>query len=69
MPWWFRDDGFCFEFVDPEDETIPEDKVFEGITDPLDEFRRIISEVDATIGITKEPARIVQVEKWKPKKI
>ena len=69
VPWWFRDDGFCFEFVDPEDETIPEDKIFDGIIDPLDEFRRIISEVDATIGITKEPARIVQIEKWKPKKI
>ena len=68
-PWWMRDDGFCFEFVDPEDETIPKDKVFEGIIDPMDEFRRIIGEVDASMGITKEQARIIQVEKWKPKKI
>jgi len=69
-PWWLRDDGFCFEFVRPEDNEQTDEELFSDIVDPMDEFHRIISEVsDMHIGLVREPARIVQVEKWKPKKV
>jgi hypothetical protein len=72
IPWWSRDDGFCFEFIRPpvvEGEEPAED-VFKDIVDPMTEFDRIMSEVANThIGLVKEPARIVQVEKWKPRKV
>lgn len=70
-PWWFRDDGFCFEFIRPAPEEGKEDegdKIFEGIVDPMTEFYKIMEDVDK-ISVMKEPARIVQVEKWKPKKV
>ena len=68
--WWFRDDGFCFEFVRPEDNSQTDEELFGDIIDPMDEFQKFISDVsDMRIGIVKEPARIVQVEKWKPKKV
>jgi hypothetical protein len=70
IPWWSRDDGFCFEFVRPTDVEITDEELFKDISDPMDEFDRIMAEVtDTHIGIVKEPARIVQVEKWKPKKV
>jgi len=69
-PWWMRDDGFCFEFVRPEDNEQTDEELFSDIVDPMDEFHRIISEVsDMHIGLVREPARIVQVEKWKPKTV
>ena len=69
-PWWLRNDGFCFEFIRPEqeDENTPDDEIFESIIDPLSEFYKLIEEVDK-VTVTKEPARIVQVEKWKPRKV
>jgi len=71
-PWWNRDDGFCFEFIKPlpeGEETIPDD-IYDDIVDPMTEFERMIKEAtDSFIGIIKEPARIVQVEKWKPKTV
>lgn len=67
-PWWTRDDGFCFEFIRPEGEE-DEKEVFEGIVDPMSEFHRIINEIDNHVGLVREPAKIVQVEKWKPKKV
>ncbi len=70
IPWWNRDDGFCFEFIRPEKSKLPDNEVFKDISDPLDEFYRIMAEdSESSFGIVKEPARIVQVEKWKPKKI
>ena len=70
--WWFRNDGFCFEFIKPvaaEGETIPED-IFGDIVDPMTEFERMVQEAtESFVGIIKEPARIVQVEKWKPKTV
>jgi len=70
QPWWTRNDGFCFEFVRPADTEIPDEELFKDISDPMDEFRRIMSEmVDTHIGLVREPARIVQVEKWKPKTV
>lgn len=69
-PWWFRNDGFCFEFVRPDSTEVSDDELFSNIQDPMDEFEKVISEISEThIGIVKEPAKIVQVEKWKPKKV
>jgi len=70
IPWWSRDDGFCFEFIRPADTEVPDEELFKDICDPLSEFYRIIKETsEDDIGMMKEPARIVQVEKWKPKKV
>jgi hypothetical protein len=70
IPWWARDDGFCFEFIRPTDVEITDEELFKDISDPMDEFERIMTEMtDTHIGLVKEPARIVQVEKWKPKKV
>lgn len=74
IPWWTRDDGFCFEFVrPPEVEGTPkvsDEELFKDISDPMDDFRKVMTELtDIHIGIAKEPARIVQVERWKPKKV
>lgn len=70
MPWWTRDDGFCSEFIKPPDEAAQDDEYFSSIVDPLDEFRRVMAEMaDAHIGLIREPAKIVQVEKWKPRTI
>lgn len=69
-PWWARDDGFCFEFIRPADIEITDEELFKDICDPLSEFYRIMEESsEENIGIMKEPARIVQVEKWKPRKV
>lgn len=69
-PWWARDDGFCFEFVRPAESELTDEELFADIMDPMDDFDRIMAEMDnAQIGIVKEPARIVQVEKWKPRKV
>jgi len=69
-PWWTRNDGFCFEFVKPEDSEETDEEIFAGIVDPMIEFERAVSVMENTqIGMVREPARIVQVEKWKPKKV
>jgi hypothetical protein len=68
-PWWFRNDGFCFEFIRPADAEISDEELFKDIADPMDEFNRIVADVDSNVGLVREPARIVQVEKWKPKKV
>lgn len=69
-PWWFRDDGFCFEFARPLDGEQTDEELFGDITDPMDEFYKIMEEVsDIHILLAREPAKIVQVEKWKPKTI
>lgn len=70
QPWWSRDDGFCLEFIRSEEDKVEDrDKLFEGVVDPMTEFYRIISEVDEHFNLMKEPAKIVQVEKWKPRKV
>ena len=69
-PWWARDDGFCFEFIRPAEMNIDDNELFGNIIDPMSEFKRIISEMsNSEMTPPKEPARIVQVEKWKPKKV
>lgn len=70
IPWWSRNDGFCFEFIRPVDTEISDEELFRNIIDPMNDFDRIMSEMrDSHVGIVREPARIVQVEKWKPKKV
>jgi hypothetical protein len=70
IPWWNRNDGFCFEFVKPEDTEETDEEIFKDIIDPMTEFERTVAEMENTrIGMVKEPAKIVQVEKWKPRKI
>lgn len=69
-PWWARNDGFSFEFIRPDDATISDEELYKDIVDPMLEFDRVMGEAsDRAIGVAKEPARIVQVEKWKPKKV
>lgn len=68
--WWFRNDGFSFEFIKPPETLLSDDELYKDIIDPLDEFNNLIQEVaERNIGAVREPARIVQVEKWKPKKV
>jgi hypothetical protein len=70
VPWWSRDDGFCFEFIRPTDLEMTDEELFGDIVDPMDEFEKIITDAtDMHIGVIREPAKIVQVEKWKPKKV
>lgn len=70
VPWWFRDDGFCFEFIKPNNLEISDEELFSDIIDPMDEFSKIVLELSGeNINLVKEPAKIVQVEKWKPKKV
>lgn len=72
-PWWMRDDGFCFEFLKPDelDLTDEEKAVLAERVDPMDEFYRVVAELknSAAIGVMREPAKIVKVEKWNPKKV
>ena len=69
VPWWARDDGFCFEFIRPSDTELSDEELFKDIMDPMDEFDRIMGEATAAPVSMREPARIVQVEKWKPRKV
>ena len=68
--WWIRNDGFCFEFIRPEDTEVSDEELFGGIQDPLDEFEKLMQEnQDTGVNTVKEPARIIQVDKWKPRKV
>jgi hypothetical protein len=68
LPWWHRNDGFCFEFIYPDNYEGSVEELFKDVTDPMDEFEKLITETENTsVGIPKEPAKIVQIEKWKPK--
>jgi hypothetical protein len=65
--WWARNDGFCFEFLRPDDTKLTDEELYGNIIDPLSEFEDLI--LDENDNNIKEPAKIVQIEKWKPKKI
>lgn len=70
LPWWMRPDGFSFEFVRPDDTELSDEELYKDVVDPLDGFENAMKEMtDRFMGATREPARIVQVEKWKPKKV
>lgn len=68
FPWWARDDGFCFEFVRPDGSTETDEELFKEIIDPMDEFRSVMTDLQ-DVGIVREPARIIQTERWQPKKV
>jgi len=71
IPWWLRKDGFCFEFGKPEDfNEISKEEFFKDIVDPLAEFEKMMNEnLEENTQQEKAPAEIIQVEKWKPKKV
>lgn len=70
-PWWARDDGFCFDFLKPADSDIPDEEIYKNIVDPMDEFYNIISELSSEnkTSLSEEPAKIIRLDKWKPKKV
>lgn len=68
-PWWNRKDGFCFEFAVHPDPEVNE-KFSQDIVDPLDEFQKILqNSPEPQFGTIKEPAKIIQLEKWKPRRL
>lgn len=69
VPWWDRKDGFCFEFIVHPNPTI-NDTLTESMIDPLDEFDKLVQGLpENQTAVIKEPAKIVQVERWKPKRV
>lgn len=63
IPWWGRNDGFCSEFVKLDENSA-------NIVDPMIEFDKFIKDAaENSVGIVREPARIVKVEKWQPRKV
>ena len=70
VPWWHRNDGFCFEFIRPKDTEQSDEELFGQIVDPMIEFQSFLDEsINAGISVAKEPAKIIQIEKWKPRTI
>ena len=69
VPWWRRNDGFSFDFILPDELSTPVEDLFNDIVDPLNEFDKLVNESFDKFGAVKEPARIVQVDKWKPRKV
>jgi hypothetical protein len=66
-PWWHRDDGFCFEFLKQKNNKEKIADIYKDVFDPLKEFEEmLINEQEYT---QKEPAEIIHVDKWKPKKV
>lgn len=66
-PWWYRDDGFSFEFILPENQEV-QPGLLDSILDPMTEFYEMINETtEAPKHKNTEPAKIVKVEKWRPK--
>jgi hypothetical protein len=73
IPWWARNDGYCFEFIKPEEQKdTPNDVFFADMLDPMVEFEQVMKE-NSNMFIEfepeKEPAKIIQVEKWQPRKV
>ena len=68
-PWWERDDGWCFELLRPKGckETLQE--LYGEVRDPLEEFNDSVSFTLEEIHAPKEPAEIIQVEKWQPRTV
>lgn len=61
-PWWDRNDGHTMEFVMFNSEDNEPD-------DPLSEFKFMIIEDESNKPAQKEPAEIIKMEKWAPKKV
>lgn len=69
--WWYRNDGFIYELIKPEEFLGSNEEFFEICQDPMEDFNSLINDVFTTnVELNKkQPAKIVQVEKWKPKKV
>lgn len=69
--WWNRNDGFTYEIIMPDEFSDSEEKFLATIEDPMAEFDLLINEVFSNkVELnTTQPAKIIQVEKWKPKKV
>lgn len=70
-PWWMRNDGFCFEFLKPEEQKeVPDEKYFGNIRDPMLDFDSTMKELSGIDSFPiEEQATIIQVERWKPRKV
>jgi hypothetical protein len=70
IPWWFRNDGHCYEFIKNSDENFTFEELYGKITDPMEEFDKAVSNIDLYLEpIEKEPAKIIKIEKWVPRKV
>lgn len=56
VPWWSRDDGFCFDSLPDEQNE-----------DPMDEYYRTIESLIEQSSETKEPAKIINLATWTPR--
>lgn len=67
-PWWERDDGFCFEIAKPFDSEESDEEFYKEVSDPMNEFYSIMNDL-GQVGIVREPAKIIQIERWQPRKV
>lgn len=69
LPWWARNDGFCYEFLKPADSaSVTNEEYFGKIEDPMSQFESAMDELLEDYPGNRQ-AEIIQVEKWKPQKI
>lgn len=70
IPWWNRNDGFIYEIIIPDNED-PSEAVDELPIDPFIQFNKFIDELmqESLVNTNSVPAKLVQVEKWKPKTV
>lgn len=66
-PWWTRSDGFCFEFVKGKNVKEKLSDIYGDITDPLVEFEETLRR--GTQEGAQPLAPIIELDKWKPKKL
>lgn len=70
LPWWSRNDGFSFEFVKPADTLLTDEEIYKDIIDPMLEFDEMLRQSeDKAVTIAREPAKIVKIDVWSPKKV
>jgi hypothetical protein len=70
IPWWNRNDGFIYEIIMPVNEESSEIED-ELPIDPFIQFDKFIDEFmeESSVNTNPIPAKLVQVEKWKPKTV
>ena len=69
-PWWYRKDGFCFELLRPTGSEKPLKEIYSGIIDPLEYYDETVAPLENDeIEFEIEPAPVIQVDKWTPKKV
>lgn len=68
-PWWHRSDGFAFEFLKKKDNKAKIADLYKDIQDPLLDFEQMIQGSTEEVAHNNEPAEIIHIDKWKPKKV